>query len=181
MKDPKDLLTVHCNPLCFLVLWYYIKHFILVFFQEQFSLTDKDLRIIDSESYEFLVSDLITIARAKYGGKDGLKQRLESRKQQKEDRESDKQCSLVGRENRVVSALFSHGSSYEDISVVDFRCMPFVGSPPSHPDAVQQADDAAKWLISCKNRQETRYKSLVDEIKVRSGRCKGCQARVDFR
>ncbi|XP_046839524.1 uncharacterized protein LOC124433781 isoform X2 [Xenia sp. Carnegie-2017] len=149
--------------------------------KEQFSLTEKDLRIIDSESYEFLVSDLITIARAKYGGSHGLKQRLDSRKQQKEERESDKQCSLITRENLVVSALCHQGSSYEEISVVDFRCMPFVGSPPSYPGLEQQAEDAAKWLISCKNRQETRYKTLVDEIKVRSGRCKGCQARVDFR
>ena len=146
--------------------------------QEQFSVTDKDLRIIHSESYEFLVSDLVTIARAKYGGKDGLKQRLQNRKQQKEERESDKQCSLVLRESRVVSSLCNQGSSYEDVSVVDFRCMPFVGT---HPDALQQADDAAKWLIACKNRQETRYKTLVDEIKVRSARCKGCQARVDYR
>ena len=127
------------------------------------------------------MSDLITIARAKYGGKDGLKQRLENRKQQKEDRESDKQCSLVDRERQVVSALCNQASSYNDVSVVDFRCMPFVGSPPTHPDVLQQAEDAAKWLISCKNRQETRYKALVDEIKVRSSRCKGCQARVDYR
>ena len=111
-----------------------------------------------------------------------MKQRLEDRKQQKEKRESDKQCSLVHREGHVVSALYSQGSSYEDVSVVDSRCMPYVGSPPSHPDILQQnAEDAAKWLITCKNRQETRYKSLVDEIKVRSGRCKGCQARVDYR
>ena len=100
----------------------------------------------------------------------------------KEKRESDKQCALVMRESQVVSALYSQGSSYEDVSAVDARCMPYVSSPPAHPHVLQQsAEDAAKWLVACKNRQETRYTALENEIKVRTPRCKGCQARVDHR
>lgn len=100
----------------------------------------------------------------------------------KEKRESDKQCSLIFRESQVVSALHSQGSSYDDISGVDARCMPYVSSPPSHPHILQQsAEDAAKWLMACKNRQEARHKALLNEIKVRTSQCKGCQAKVDHR
>ena len=160
--------------------------FIDIFFhnwlQEQFSLTERDLRPIDNNSYEFLVSDLITIARAKYGSKSALQARLDDKQRQKNIREATKQCGLVERERQVVGALEEQKSSFKDIAGVDARCMPFVSTPMNYQHAPQQsAEDAAKWLIAWKNRQETRHKSLLVEISARASRCKGCRARYDYR
>lgn len=160
-------------------------NFCLLFFfflQEQFSLTERDLRAIHNDSYDFLVSDLITIARKKYGGKEGLQDRLEHKQRLKNMREAEKQCALVQREREVIRALERLNSSYKDIENVDARCMPYVSTPASYQYAPQQsAEDAAKWLIGWKNRQETRHKSLLAEIEARSIRCKGCRARYDYR
>ena len=156
--------------------------FALSFLQEQFSLTERDLRTIDNDSYEFLVSDLITIARKKYGSKEALQDRLNHKQRQKNIREAEKQCALVQREREVVRALESLNSSYSEIETVDARCMPYVSTPASYQYAPQQsAEDAAKWLIGWKNRQETRNKLLMAEIEARSSRCKGCRARFDYR
>lgn len=156
--------------------------FALSFLQEQFSLTERDLRTIDNDSYEFLVSDLITIARKKYGSKEALQDRLNHKQRQKNIREAEKQCALVQREREVIRALESLNSSYSEIETVDARCMPYVSTPASYQYAPQQsAEDAAKWLIGWKNRQETRNKLLMAEIEARSSRCKGCRARFDYR
>ena len=97
-------------------------------------------------------------------------------------REAEKQCALVQREREVLRALESLNSSYSDIETVDARCMPYVSTPASYQYAPQQsAEDAAKWLIGWKNRQETRHKLLMAEIEARSSRCKGCRARYDYR
>ncbi|CAH3018781.1 unnamed protein product [Porites evermanni] len=150
--------------------------------KEQFSLTERDLRTIDNDSYEFLVSDLITIARKKYGSKEALQDRLNHKQRQKNIREAEKQCALVQREREVIRALESLNSSYSEIETVDARCMPYVSTPASYQYAPQQsAEDAAKWLIGWKNRQETRNKLLMAEIEARSSRCKGCRARFDYR
>ena len=150
--------------------------------QEQFSLTERDLRTIGNDSYEFLVSDLINIARAKYGSKEALEERLNVKQILKNKREAEKQCALVQREREVVRALESLNSSYSDIVAVDARCMPYVSTPASYQYAPQQSpEDAAKWLIAWKNRQETRHKLLMAEIAARSARCKGCRARYDYR
>lgn len=86
------------------------------------------------------------------------------------------------REREVLRALESLNSSYSDIETVDARCMPYVSTPASYQYAPQQsAEDAAKWLIGWKNRQETRHKLLMAEIEARSSRCKGCRARYDYR
>ena len=156
--------------------------FLFFLLQEQFSLTERDLRVIHNDSYDFLVSDLITIARKKYGGKEGLQERLEHKQRLKNMREAEKQCALVQREREVIRALERLNSSYKDIENVDARCMPYVSTPASYQYAPQQsAEDAAKWLIGWKNRQETRHKSLLAEIEARSIRCKGCRARYDYR
>lgn len=150
--------------------------------KEQFSLTERDLRTIDNDSYEFLVSDLITIARRKYGSREALQERLNHKQRQKNMREAEKQCALVQREREVLRALETLNSSYSEIETVDARCMPYVSTPASyqyHPQ--QSAEDAAKWLIGWKNRQETRHKLLMAEIEARSSRCKGCRARYDYR
>lgn len=145
-------------------------------------MTEKDLRSIDNDSYEYLVSDLMTVARAKYGSKAALEQRLHDRQMLKNRREGDKQCALVERERQVVDALETQNSSYKDIAGVDARCMPFVSTPVNYQHAPQQSpEDAAKWLIAWKNRQETRHKSLLAEISSRASRCKGCRARYDYR
>lgn len=97
-------------------------------------------------------------------------------------REAEKQCALVQREREVLRALETLNSSYSEIETVDARCMPYVSTPASyqyHPQ--QSAEDAAKWLIGWKNRQETRHKLLMAEIEARSSRCKGCRARYDYR
>ena len=156
--------------------------FFLFSLQEQFSLTERDLRAIDNDSYDFLVSDLITIARKKYGSREALQDRLNHKQRLKNVREAEKQCALVQREREVLRALESLNSSYSDIETVDARCMPFVSTPASYQYAPQQsAEDAAKWLIGWKNRQETRQKLLMAEIEARSSRCKGCRARYDYR
>ena len=145
-------------------------------------MTERDLRSIDNDSYEFLVSDLITVARAKYGSKSALEERLHDKQKLKNRREADKQCALVQRERQVVHALETLNSSYKDIAGVDARCMPYVSTPVSYQHAPQQsAEDAAKWLLAWKNRQETRHKSLLAEISARASRCKGCRARYDYR
>ncbi|CAH3136847.1 unnamed protein product [Pocillopora meandrina] len=150
--------------------------------KEQFSLTERDLRTIDNDSYEFLVSDLVTLARRKYGSREALQDRLNHKQRQKNMREAEKQCALVQREREVLRALESMNSSYSDIETVDARCMPYVSTPASYQYAPQQsAEDAAKWLIGWKNRQETRQKLLMAEIEARSTRCKGCRARYDYR
>ena len=145
-------------------------------------MTERDLRTIDNDSYDFLVSDLITIARKKYGSREALQDRLNHKQRLKNIREAEKQCALVQREREVLRALESLNSSYSDIETVDARCMPFVSTPASYQYAPQQsAEDAAKWLIGWKNRQETRHKLLMAEIEARSSRCKGCRARYDYR
>ena len=97
-------------------------------------------------------------------------------------REAEKQCALVQREREVLRALETLNSSYSDIETVDARCMPYVSTPASYQYAPQQSsEDAAKWLIGWKNRQETRHKLLMAEIEARSSRCKGCRARYDYR
>lgn len=151
-------------------------------FQEQFSLTEKDLRALDNDSYEYIVSDLIKIARQKYGNKTALEERLHERQKQRTKREAEKQCALVHREREVVRALESMSSSYDDIMGVDARCMPYVSTPGSYQYSPQQLpDDAAKWLIAWKDRQETRHKLLLAEISARASRCKGCRAKYDHR
>lgn len=145
-------------------------------------MTERDLRTIDNDSYEFLVSDLISIARRKYGSREALQERLNHKQRQKNMREAEKQCALVQREREVLRALETLNSSYSEIETVDARCMPYVSTPASyqyHPQ--QSAEDAAKWLIGWKNRQETRHKLLMAEIEARSSRCKGCRARYDYR
>ena len=149
--------------------------------QEQFSLTERDLRTLDNDSYEFLVSYLITIARKKYGSKEALQERLNHKQRQKNIREAEKQCALVQREREVIRALESLNSSYSDIETVDARFMPYVSTPASYQYVPLSAEDAAKWLIGLKNRQETRNKLLMAEIEARSSRCKGCRARFDYR
>lgn len=150
--------------------------------KEQFSLTERDLKSIHNDSYDFLVSDLITIARNKYGSKEALQERLDHKQRLKNMREAEKQRALVQREREVIRALERLDSSYKDIENVDARCMPYVSTPASYQYAPQQsAEDAAKWLIGWKNRQETRHKSLMAEIEARSTRCKGCRARYDYR
>jgi len=129
-----------------------------------------------------LVSDLITLARKKYGSREALQDRLNHKQRQKNMREAEKQCALVQREREVTRALESLNSSYSDIEAVDARCMPYVSTPTSYQYAPQQsAEDAAKWLIGWKNRQETRHKLLMAEIEARSSMCKGCRARYDYR
>ncbi|KXJ13937.1 hypothetical protein AC249_AIPGENE23940 [Exaiptasia diaphana] len=150
--------------------------------KEQFSLTEKDLRALDNDSYEYIVSDLIKIARQKYGNKTALEERLHERQKQRTKRESEKQCALVHREREVVRALETMSSSYEDIMGVDARCMPYVSTPGSYQYSPQQLpEDAAKWLIAWKDRQETRHKLLLAEISARASRCKGCRAKYDHR
>ena len=61
------------------------------------------------------MTDLIFLARTKYGGKDGLEQRLKERKHLKMKREAEKECSLVKKESEVLDALLRHGSSYRYI------------------------------------------------------------------
>ena len=80
-------------------------------------------------------------------------------------------------------ALEALNSSYSDISAVDARCMPYVSSSGGYHYAPpqQSAEDAAKWLMAWKNRQETRHKLLMAEISARASRCKGCRARYDHR
>ncbi|XP_032232309.2 uncharacterized protein LOC116614879 isoform X2 [Nematostella vectensis] len=150
--------------------------------KEQFSLTEKDLRLLENDSYEFLVSDLIRIARAKYGNKEALEDRLQDRQRVKTRREAEKQCALIHREQEVIRALEHMNSSYEDIASVDARCMPYVSTPASYSYAPHQSpEDAAKWLIAWKDRQETRNKLLLAEISARASRCKGCRAKYDYR
>ncbi|KAK3751530.1 hypothetical protein QZH41_019423 [Actinostola sp. cb2023] len=150
--------------------------------KEQFSLTEKDLRTLDNDSYEYIVSDLIKIARQKYGSKSALEERLYDRLKLRTKREAEKQCALIHREREVVRALENMNSSYDDIIGVDARCMPYVSTPGSYQYSPQQLpDDAAKWLIAWKDRQETRHKLLLAEISARASRCKGCRAKYDHR
>lgn len=75
-------------------------------------MTEKDLHLIVSNGYEYLITDLIFLARTKYGGKEGLDQRLKEKKRLKMKREAEKECSLIRRESEVVAALARYGSSY---------------------------------------------------------------------
>ena len=96
-------------------------HFLMHFFfimQEQFGLTERDLHLIVSNGYEYLITDLIFLARTKYGGKDGLNQRLKEKKHLKMKREAEKECSLIRRESEVVKSLIQHGCSYKYVCFV---------------------------------------------------------------
>lgn len=70
------------------------------------------MHLIVSNGYEYLITDLIFLARTKYGGKDGLDQRLREKRRLKLKREAEKECNLVKRESEVVHALRRYGSSY---------------------------------------------------------------------
>jgi len=143
--------------------------------KEQFGLTERDLHLIVSNGFEYLMTDLIFLARTKYGGKDGLEQRLKERKHLKMKREAEKECSLVKKESEVLDALLRHGSSYSEVQIVDSRFMPYVSIPSSYRRCSSQtADDAAKWLISMKTRYKVRYKALMEQILIQSSKCKSC-------
>ena len=73
------------------------------------------------------MTDLIFLARTKYGGRDGLEQRLRERKNLKMKREAEKECSLVKKESEVVDALTKHGSSFRYISMSFFAIMNYLG------------------------------------------------------
>lgn len=75
-------------------------------------MTERDLHLITSNGYEYLVTDLIFLARTKYGGKDGLEQRLREKKDLKMKREAEKECNLIQRESLVVDALSRNGSTF---------------------------------------------------------------------
>ncbi len=68
--------------------------------------------MISNNSYGYLVTDLIFLARTKYGGKDGLDQRLREKRGQKVKRETERECNLIQREADVIEALRHHGSSF---------------------------------------------------------------------
>eukprot|EP00794_Sanderia_malayensis_P006070 gene6070-6772_t len=144
--------------------------------KEQFGLTERDLSLISGNGFEYLVTDLIFLARTKYGGRDGLEQRLRERRDHKMKREAERECTLIGREAKVIEALHRHGSSFVEVGIVDSRFMPYVSIPTTYRRCSSQtADDAAKWLMSMKERYETRYKVLLDQILLQSSQCKGCK------
>ena len=75
-------------------------------------MTERDLTMISSNGYEYLITDLIYLAQTKYGGSDGLEQRLREKKYQKMKREAERERNLIAREAEVVEALLRNGSSF---------------------------------------------------------------------